>query len=219
MSIYKLTINGQCLGQDIQNHFAYRLGVGINPELIPNFGIDVLAEEWMQEVMPTWLAVHPQSYLLQDIKVEVFSTGVLGFTPVFTAPQVVAVNQPGSIGGETMGPASCFVYRANLEPMLITSALTAPKKGWMFVGPATEGHFADGQLIDGYFSQSDTSFQVLARKMAENLESIDPPAVYYPVRIKQVVNAGVLHITGYSDIKSWVLDRRLHFLRSRQLDK
>lgn len=219
MSIYKLVINGQANGQDIKNTFAYRLGVGINPELIPNWGIDVLAEEWLQEVGPKWLDCHPQSYTLQTIEVSVFSTGTLGFSPVFTAPQSVPVNQTGHISGESMGPASCFVYKANLEPQLITSALTAPRKGWMFVGPATEGHFADGLMVDGYFSASDTSFQQLATKMAENLESIDPPALYYPVRIKQVISAGILRITGYSDIKSWTLDRRLHFLRSRQLDK
>lgn len=219
MSIYKLVINGNAHGQDIKNTFAYRLGVGVNPELIPNFGIDVLAEEWLQEVGPKWLAVHPQAYTLQTIEVSVFSTGVLGFSPVFTAPQSVPVNQNGTISGETLGPASCIVYKANLEPQLITSALTAPRKGWMFVGPMTENHFANGEMVDGYFSASDTSFQQLAQKMAENLESIDPPALYYPVRIKQVIDAGILKITGYSDVKSWTLDRRLHFLRSRQLAK
>lgn len=213
MTLYKIVVNGEAHGQDIQNYFAYRLGAGIDASILPNYGASSIAEEWVQEVMPDFLNAVSNKYTLQSLDVYTYGNA---FGLVYSAPYRLDVNEAGHITGESLGPASCITYKANLEPMLLTEEWIAPKRGWVSVGPVSEGWFEDGKVIDAFWTNPNAEIFNFAEAISQNLEAIDPPALFYPVRLKQNQVLGVNTIVGYADIQSWSVDRRLKFRRSRQ---
>jgi len=212
-ALYKLVINGQAHGQDIKNYFAYRLGVGVDPNILPFVGSGVLAEEWLAEVGPSWMNLHHTAYELQTVDVYAYNEQ---FQLMLTLPYSKPVHEFGGYEGQSLGPASNITFKANFEPMVITEGLIAPHRGWMSVGPLSEDIFEDGLLIDSFWTSPTESLALLAAAMGQNLESIDPPAVYFPIRLKQNQVLGVNTVVGYADVKDWAPDRRLKMRKSRQ---
>jgi hypothetical protein len=214
--LYKIVLNAECKGQNIQNYFAYRVGVGIDPQLVPFAGASVLAEEFRQEVLPALKDVMHESVMIQSLDVYVYNSA---FSLIFSAPYREDVNEPGELAGSLISPAQYVTFKANLEPMLITEAVIAPKRGWSSIGPMVEEWFTDGKINDTLWNMVDQPFVTLCDRLASNLESIDPPAIFYPVRLKQNQVLGVNTVVGYADIQSWAPDRRLKIRKSRQYDR
>lgn len=214
--LYKIVVNAECKGQNIQNYFAYRVGVGVDPQILPLGGAQVLAEEFRQEVLPALKACMHETTMIQTLDVYVYNSA---FSLIYSAPHREDVNEPGTLAGSLISPAQYVTFKANLEPMLITEALIAPRRGWSSIGPMVEEWFIDGKIHDTLWNTVDNVFDTLADKLASNLEAIDPPAIFYPVRLKQNQVLGVNTIVGYADIQSWAPDRRLKIRKSRQYDR
>lgn len=214
--LYKIVVNAECKGQNIQNYFAYRVGVGVDPQILPHGGGQVLAEEFRQEVLPELKDMMHQSTLIQSLDVYVYNSA---FSLIYSAPYRMDINEPGSLAGSLVSPASYVTFKANLEPMLITEAVIAPKRGWSSIGPLVEEWFEDGKLHDTLWNMVENPMKKLSEALAQNLEAIDPPAIFYPVRLKQNQIAGINTIVGYADIQSWAADRRLKIRKSRQYDR
>jgi hypothetical protein len=175
-----------------------------------------LAEEFRQEVLPALKDVMHESVMIQSLDVYVYNSA---FSLIFSAPYREDVNEPGELAGSLISPAQYVTFKANLEPMLITEAVIAPKRGWSSIGPMVEEWFTDGKINDTLWNMVDQPFVTLCDRLASNLESIDPPAIFYPVRLKQNQVLGVNTVVGYADIQSWAPDRRLKIRKSRQYDR
>jgi hypothetical protein len=122
----------------------------------------------------------------------------------------------GFYAGQSLGPASNITFKANFEPMVITEGLLAPKRGWVSVGPLSEDIFTDGLVIDSFWTSPTEPLNQLAAALATNLEVAVPPAIFFPIRLKQNKVLGINTVVGYADIESWAPDRRLKSRKSRQ---
>lgn len=212
-ALYKIVVNGQAHGQDIQNYFGYRVGLGIDPSIWPLNGADVVASNFAGEVLPAMLAMLSVAYTCQTLDVYTYNEQ---FELTLTQPFRMNINLLGTYEGQSLGPASNVTIKANFEPMFITEGLIAPKRGWISLGPLSEDLFEDGQLTDSFFNSPTTQIHVLEQQMCQNLENLLPPAIFYPVRLKQNKVLGVNTVVGYADIQSWSADRRLKIRKSRQ---
>jgi len=218
MAIYRVTTVGDCQGQEIRMNFFYRLGIGIDASLLPFVGCQAIAEEFEQEVLPAILNCQTEQYTNQYIEADLLeSTFNITLSMPYRHP---TINRHGVAGGQSLGPASYVYLRANLEPMNIVEGIVAPKKGGVMFGPLAEAHFADGRLESQWWNNDQSQFNQLAVKLSQNLEGIDPPAIYWPVRVR-IVRAlgGLITFVGYSDVQRFTVDTRLKVLKSRQLER
>jgi len=215
-SLFKVVLNGTASGQDVKNSLAYRVGVGVDPSIFPRSGAEAVAEQVLDEVVPAFLALVHESYMLETIDVYCYNEQ---FSLKYTAPYSLIVNLNGGASGECISPASNITFKANLEPMLITETMIAPRRGWLSVGPLSESFFENGLVAGALWTNPEERIGTLATKLKQNLESLNPPFIMYPVRLKQNTVLGINTVVGYADIQSWAPDRRLKIRKSRQYPK
>lgn len=210
---YDLHLVGRANGQEIRNTFGYRLGAGVDASIFPLWGAQPVAEEFQQEVLPAILDCIGDNYAAD--RIEVYPHNGLGLV-VLSLPYVKFLNnQVGKQTSDDIGPAAYVTMRANLEPMTLLESFTAPKRGWVNIGPICEGQITNGRLEEGWFNTGTTAFGRLATAMSKNLEGIDPPAVYYPVRLAKKTILKAVTVVGYADVMDWSVNPVMKMSRSR----
>jgi len=220
-TFYKAVLNGSYLGKDNQCTLYYRTAIDTGGGAFGFGGAAELAEEIEQEIVPNWLLCKPVDYQLQTIDIYPVNP-LVGL--IYQLPYKREVNRPGewnwvATGGDS--PALCVNIRFNLEPVVIgLQAFTAPKRGYIAVGPiASDALDNSGKLADNILNNAASAFQGLCTKLGENLESIDPPCVWFPVRVSGNFGAlGVLGVNwGWADVQGASLDEYASFRRSRRI--
>jgi len=220
-TFYKVVINGTYLGKDNQCSLYYRTAFDVAGGAFGFGGAAELAEEVEQEIVPAWRACKPVDYQLQTIDVYPVNPLVGLF---YQLPYKREVNLPGLdnwtlVGGDS--PALCVNIRFNLEPVLIgIQQFTAPKRGYIAVGPIASNSLTDsGKLTDSILNNPLSAFQELCDKVSSNLESIDPPCVWFPIRVSGSFGAlGAMNVTwGWADVRDASLDEYASFRRSRRI--
>lgn len=213
---YKLVTNGQYNGQDIKNMFYYRTGVGIDVGGLTLGGAEDLAENFRDEVWgPGMSEILPSGYLLQSIDVYPINDT---FQLVYSLPYHLAVDEPGKLGTDVVAPSACVNIRFNLEN-IAGPGLGVPKRGYVAIGPVLEEDFdVNGNLETGVFSNPLSGYNLAASKMSANIESLTPPVIWYPIRVRinRIPVVGGVLWTGYADIVSATIDRRMSWRRSRR---
>jgi hypothetical protein len=62
----------------------------------------------------------------------------------------------------------------------------------------------------------DLLWTALCHALANNVETLIPPAVFFPIRVHQDKVLGIFKITSYADIRDATLRNQSSFRRSRQ---
>jgi len=220
-AFYKAVLNQNYKGQDIKNILYYRTAVDTASGLFGFGGAAEVAEEINQEIVPKYRAMMPPDWSMQSIDVYPYNNL---FELVYQLPYTLPVNVNGQWTnfGTTNGPAPCVNIKFNLEPTVIGSqALLAPKRGYVAISPISDQWIGDdGYLIDDVFTGVVGDLNDLADALSSNLESIDPPAVFFPIRAKVVMSApgeggATVIASAFADISSAAVNRRMSFRRSR----
>lgn len=220
-AFYKAVLNQQYQGQDIKNILYYRSVIDPLGGLFGFGGAAELAEEIAQEIVPKYQAMMPADWSMQTIDVYPYNTLL---QPIYQLPYTLPVNVNGQWTnfGTSNGPAPCINIKFNLEPVAIgVQALTAPRQGYVAIGPINDLWIgSDGYLVDDVFTGVVPDMKNLADALASNLESIDPPAVFFPIRVKIILSApgegsSTVIAWSYADIGSASVNRRMSFRRSR----
>lgn len=220
-TFYKVVLNGSYKGKDNKNTLFYRSAAGFAAGAFGFGGARELAEEVKQEVVPSFLAFKPASYMLETIDVTPRNDA---FELLYQLPYRLECNMAGTgaaLFADTDGPALCINFKFNLEPTAIgPQTLTAPKRGYIAVGPVPSAWVDDeGRLAGGVLQTASGAARTFASKISSNLESIDPPAVWFPVRVSEkygATGAGLLS-WGWADVESATIDEYVSFRRSRRI--
>jgi len=223
-AFYKVVLNGSYMGKDNQNTLWYRAAIDVGGGLFGFGGASELAEEVKQEVLPAYLEAKPTAYTLQTI--DVYPLNEL-LQPIYQLPYKLEVNEMGTATSpaaqEIDSPGLALNIRFNLEPTLIgPQALTAPKRGYVAIGPIPSAWLDNaGRIQSSLFGQAEWVMTRLAAKLSEDLQSIDPPCVFFPVRVSSKVDPGGVPGSplawGYADVSSATVDEYATFRRSRRI--
>jgi len=220
-AFYKVILNGSYKGKDNLNTLYYRAEFDPMGGNLGFGGANELADQLVAEVVPAYLACKPAEYTLQTIDI-VPRNAV--FELMYQLPYRREVNLPGnswSTASATDGPALCCTINFNLEPQVIgLQAFTAPKRGYVSVGPLNSVWVDDsGKLDSTIFQDAEGIFRVLCDKLSQDLISILPPAAFAPIRVAEHYGslAGSAFGWGYADVQSATVDEYVSFRRSRRI--
>ena len=217
MAFYKLVMNGQFLGQDLKNILYYRTGVGVDIGGLTLGGAAELAEQFKQEVWSKWSDAISNGYLLESIDVYAFNQGL---QLMYTLPYTLNVQEPGGNNGDPLPPSAYVMVRFGFDAQVIGNNLVAPKRGYVCVGGLHEGQQESGRLtgsiLDNVLPTTVRGrFKILADALAQNLESVTPPVIFFPIRAKPVLG-GLFQ--GWADVASARYEDRILWRRSRMLE-
>lgn len=221
--IYKVVLNGSYLGKDNQSTLWYRTAVDVFGGVFGFGGAVTLVDAMMENLVPAWLKCKPTDYVLQTI--DVYPHNDL-FELAYQMPYkrtIEAHGTSGAFGVGTDGPGLCVNFRFNLEPVLLgPQRLYAPRNGYIAIGPIPSNLIDNyGKLADTFMSQDFEAFGDLANFLCANLDSIAPPAVFFPVRISQKwgIVGDVLTLLGWgwADVQSGSYDRYVSYRRTRRI--
>lgn len=213
---YKVVTNGTLLGQDIRNTFYYRTGIGFDVEGLTIGGAAELAQEFKDEVWAGgWQDTVSNEFMLQSIEVYPINDT---FQLVYSLPFILPVNETGDVSGEVISPAACVNIRFNLESQLLGLNLTAPKRGYVAIAGVVEGQSTGGLLNSGFFDNDLQHYGKLAKALARNIESLVPPCIWYPVRVRLYDNpiGNNPLFLGWADVSDGVVKREVSWRRSRR---
>jgi len=220
-AFYKVVLNQLYAGQNIQNILYYRTGVDIMQGLFGLGGARELSEEVLQEIVPAYRAAMPTTWEMQSIIVYPYNNV---FQPLYQMPYERNVHQFGLWTNldATNGAAPCVNIKFNLEPVLFgTQALTAPKRGYISISPVNEQAIDNsGYLKSTVLGDPENVMNRIADAVSQNLESIDPPCIWFPIRAKVLVSApgtggSSVIAWSYADISGAAVHPRASFRRSR----
>lgn len=218
---YEVILNGSYLGKDNKNSLYYRTAIDPAGGLFGFGGASEVAEEVLQEVVPAFLATKPNSYMLQTI--DVIPRNEL-FSLLYQLPYKKDVMQLGTSGwlqNSGDSPALAVNVRFNLEPTVIgLQAFTAPKRGYVAIGPLPSTWLDDsGKISDALLTDPEGAIKNLESALSQNLESIDPPAIFFPIRVSKHYGGlgGGLLGYGYADVSSCSFDQYATFRRTRRI--
>jgi hypothetical protein len=213
---FKLVVNGSMLGQDVKNTFYYQSPVELLGELFPSMGAQQLAEQFVEEVWHSgWQGVVNETYWLESLDIYPLTEG---FELIYSLPYTHAVNENGSGAGDNLGPAAVVNIKFNLGAMNAAQGLIAPKRGYVAISGVSESQADGGRLLATYYNSPLSGYGKLADKISSNLESVTPPAIWFPVRMKAIKNpiTGGTLFSGVSDVQSAVVNPVISFRRSRK---
>jgi hypothetical protein len=215
--IYKVVLNGQAFGQDVKNILYYRTGIGIDVGGLTVGGTVEVANAVRTIVWTLMKPIMSTYFTMEDITAYVYNDTT--FDLVYQNPTTVQVGEAGTHAGSMNGPANCAIVKFSLEPtFILTNGIRPPKHGYVAIGPLADSMIAD----DGNISMSDgmdARWTALCFALANNVETLIPPAVFYPIRVHQSDVLGVYKITSYADIRDATVRARSSFRRSRQSEE
>jgi len=217
MAFYKVVLNGSYAGQDIKNILYYRTGIGFNFMGLTLGGASTLADLVRGTVCAAMKIALPTGFVMQDIEVTPYDDL---FQLVYTSPHTLSIHENGQNGSGTNGPATCFNIHFNLEPTLITvNGVNPPKRGYVAIGPVVDADVNNEGIMDGtLFSNPESTWNVIADQLSQNLENFIPPVIFYPIRMKFNTVLGVSLPSSWCDVDGAFVDRRMSFRRSRLLE-
>jgi hypothetical protein len=220
---YKCVLNGVYFGKDNRNILWYR---GAFDPMGGAFGIGgavELADQIQAEVVPGFLNVKPSGYELQSIDIYPHDDAL---SLLYQLPYKRMIKEFGHVtfgGNMSDGPALAVNMHFNLEPTAIgLQALTAPKRGYIAVGPLSSDWIDDsGKLVDSFLSGEDDRFVALGAALSKDLTSILPPADFFPIRVSQKWGVGELSGTlvawGFADVEGCSVAEYTTYRRSRRI--
>jgi hypothetical protein len=211
-AFYKVVLNGRYAGQAIVNVLYYRLADEYVPGPLNFAGAEDLAFQVKQEIWtPSLKGTLSDGYVLENITVYPMDAG---FSLLYQMPYQMPVNESGSdTGVATNGPATCAIIRFNLEPTSPLNGIYPPRSGYVAIGPLSDAYVDNTGHIP---TAALAGWQGVADALSQNLENAVPPAVFYPIRVKQTKVLGVLKIISYADISGASTRSLASFRRSRQ---
>lgn len=217
MGFYKVVLNGQMLGQDVKSMLYYRTGVGIDIMGLELGGTKTLAEQVKQEIWPKWKDCVSNGFLMESIDVYAFNQN---FQLVYSLPYTLGVQEAGGNNGAPLPPSAYFMMKFGFDNQVIGEAQLAPKRGYVCVGGLYEAQQDSGRMAGSILDNLTQNtvrgrYTLLAEALAANLESLTPPVIYFPIRVKRVL--GGLW-SGWADIASCRYDDKLRWRRSRMLE-
>jgi hypothetical protein len=220
---YKAVFNGRYHGKDNQNTFYYRSAIDPFDGLFGWGGARLLGTLLYDNVLSPFLHIKPSEYVLESMDIYPYNDALQA---IFQLPYKLAVGENGYMTfsqAATDGPAICANLRFNLEPVALgPQVLTAPKRGYIAVGPIPS-EFIDnaGLLIPETFDNPSGAWRAFANAVTADLVSVVPPADFFPIRISQKWGVGELEGTllswGYADIDSAAWASYASFRRSRRV--
>lgn len=210
--LYKVVLKGRYSNQNIINILYYRLGIDFVPGDFNLAGADTLAALVRDQVWTGGMRGRMNNNYLLD-KIEVYPMDVT-FELLYQLPYTLEVGEYGMAGASpTNGPTSCAIVKFNLEPTTpLVNGFVAPKRGYIALGPLADS-FVDNS---GYLENADyNAWSTAVQVFAENLESVLPPVVFFPIRIHRKTDP-ILGVTqGWADVQSCTINHRASFRRSR----
>jgi hypothetical protein len=218
MAFYKAVLNGQMNGQAIRNILYYRTGVGIDIGGLQLGGAPALAQSLKEQVWDGALQVAvSEQYVLESIDITAFNDT---FQLLYTLPYTLPVGEQGNQPGESLGPAACIMVKFGFDSQLIGLNLLAPRKGYVVFAGLIESAVNGGRLVGSVADESNPNsyrraWKDVASALAQNIESISPPVVWFPVRVKRLPTG---LFSGWADISNAVYEDRVLWRRSRQLE-
>ena len=217
MGFYKVVLNGNMLGQDIKSMLYYRTGVGVDVLGLELGGAKTLAEQVAQEVVPKWLDCVSNGFVMESVDVYPFNDT---FQLMYSLPYTLNIGEPGHNNGEPLPPSAYIMIKFGFDSQVIGEAQLAPKRGYVCVGGLYEGQQDSGRLSGSWLDNVTLNtirgrFTALADQLAENLESLTPPVIYFPIRAKRVLG-GLWN--GWADVASARYEDRILWRRSRMLE-
>lgn len=213
MLYYKVVLDGRCGNQDIKNILYYREGAGLTWGDAVFGGSEVVAQNVGQEIVPSFLGVMPDDYLLESISVYPYNDL---FQLVAQVPYVAMFNDPGTNGAAHPGNALAMNIRFNLEPTTWQNGVMPPRMGYIALGPMPASWVGE----DGYWTASalaNPDLVSLAANLGNNLEFLLPyPGTFYPIRVKHnKVKGTPFAWTAWADVQSTTIHPRATWRRSR----
>lgn len=222
-AIYKCVLNGEYGGKDNQNTLWYRTAVDPFGGAFGMGGAVELADQIEAQIVPAYLEVKPLEYTLQSI--DIYPHNDL-FELAYQNPyrRTIAEGSGGAVNGSALDSSALAVnLRFNLEPVLFgPQRLSAPKRGYLAIGPVPSSLLNnDGKLTDDFLTAGFEAWGTLKNRLCQNLTSLLPPAVFYPIRVSQkwgIVDGMMGLISwGYADVQGGDYDRYATFRRSRRI--
>lgn len=213
MAIYKVILNGECQGQDIKNILWYRNGIGIDLSGLTVGGTVEVANAVKATIWPLLKEVMQSIYTLQDISVYVFDEST--FNLLYQNPTILGVQEQGMQHENMNGPAVCGIMKFSLEPTsILVNGPKPPKKGYLAIGPLNDDQVKDDgelNLTGGY----QAVWNGVCFGFANNIETLLPPAVFFPIRVHHDKVLGVWNLDSFSDIRDASMRTQTSFRRSR----
>jgi hypothetical protein len=218
MAIYRAVLKGSVHGQSIINNLYYRTGIGIDIDGLSIGGADTLGTCIKDQVWPKLKECLPGAYTLETIEVYPFKDGT--FDLMYQNPASTRVFEHGTREDASDGPAICAIVKFNLEPtVILENGIKPPKRGYVAVGPIPSAWINDtGKLDETFFVNPLFQLNALADALAANLESLLPPVVFFPVRVRQENILGVWKPVSYADVGGATVRQRTSFRRSRMVE-
>jgi hypothetical protein len=213
MAIYKVVLNGLCQGQAIKNILWYRTGVGIDISGLTVGGTVEVANAVKTMVWPAMKNLLPPAYEMQDITAYVFDQDT--FNLLYQNPTTVGVQDVGGNANAMNGPAVCAIIRLALEPTsILANGIHPPKRGYVAIGPLVDTLVLDNGEVSkaGIYGGL---WDVLCAALANNVETLIPPAIFFPIRVRQDKVLGILKVVSYADVRDATLRTNSSFRRSR----
>jgi hypothetical protein len=219
---YKCVLNGEVFGKDNKNTLWYRSAIDPLDGAFNLGGAPLLAELIRDGIGENFLDCHTPDYQLQSIDIYPISEA---FSLLYQLPYRLNIDMPGTAEQVTGsdGAAICANVRFNLEPVLIgLDALTAPRRGYIAVGPLPSSWMSNsGELAPSLFTDPISGFNRLCASLAQNLQAVLPPALFFPIRVSAKygvggVGGGIID-WGYADVSSCSVDHFTSFRRSRRI--
>lgn len=218
---YEAVLNGSFKGKDFRNTLYYRTEVDVMGGAFGFGGARELAQCIIDQVVPSYLDVHPTDYLLEQV--EIHPRNAI-FEAMYQLPFYQEVNQHGTCNAMAGGydsPALCINVRFNLEPQVIgLQAFTAPKRGYISIGPMASSWLNDdGKVIDVLITDENTQIHQLCADISKDLVGVLPPALFAPIRVAKHYGsaAGGFLGWGYADVQGATFDEYASFRRSRRI--
>lgn len=213
MAVYKCVLNGQAMGQDIKNILYYRNGIGIDLGGLTVGGTVEVANAIKTTVWPLMKPVLPTAYTLQDITAYVYNEET--FALLYQNPTTVGVQETGLATGNMNGPAPCAIIRMALEPTaFLVNGPKPPKRGYVAIGPLLDSEVTNTGEVD-LSGGNQATWDALCFALANNIETLIPPAVFFPIRVHQDKILGIWTITSFADVRDATVRTQSSFRRSR----
>lgn len=216
---YQVSLIGAYAGQSVVNVLWYRAAINFPPaELLFDLQAAIAAEVkenlWdslgggsdanfnLRDLMPT-------SYLLDKIVVSAWDDVL---DPVSSDPSILTVNQAGLNTSSFMGTTPYILMRANLEPV-VGPGIGLPRSGHLKIGPVDEDIVDNtGRLT----VQGLARFAYLGDRLAANITTEAPPAVFFPIRVRVTRVAGLVTVITYKDVSDFDPDALVRSYKGRR---
>ena len=214
MAIYKAVMDGFCEGQAIKNMLYYRTGVGIDIAGLTLGGTEDLARGIQAMVWPSMKTLLPDNYTLLSITVYAYHDAT--YDLIYQNPFTLGVGESGSMSDHSSGTMACAIVKFDLEPTpLIVDGPKPPKRGYIAFGPLSAVLQTDAGSINRSTPYG-AKWDSLTAALSSNVETLLPPAVFFPIRVHHDVILGLLKITSFADVGNAVMRDIFSFRRSRQ---